>query len=595
MTTRCLISLALLVAFSAAHASAQPSVIVLNGSVATGVGFAVASGDVIATSERLGETVSCDGSPAQRLISRRLRGIALWKSGQTHPVAKLADDVALLRETGLVFLTPETVPVETITATADSTRWQLNVDVWLTETKAAVPPGAPLVRPSDGTVVGLAVASEGLETAVVSADSIRLTCFDAGVSLNQTSTPLASARIVASWPYGGSTDTEFSHAEADRLEAWRDIAGLLPTYQSSLIAADGSLYFGDRRGRVYCVDTVRRTLVWSQTLDAPIIFPPVVDEDRVYVPVFALLLEVRDESVLWRERHWYASGVGYLYAMDRRTGEIKWRHVSGLRGSPLLAADRVYLGGLNGYGALSAYSGRSLWLQGEYLGKHETPNWYVTGPEMGDTVSVLALQMRLYEKEPRRTLRIHGDTELRLVDKASGNTRRSIRLGQVLESDHPFATAFRVSPKGDAIVIATGKVARAYGLPDGRLMWERSLRGRVVPGSVFDDEYAYLPLDEPSITCLSISTGAVKWRFTGLKGAPGALLLKDSRLYLGALDGRLYGLSAAMGSLEWDLECPGGRVSGAPAMVGELLYFAASDGRIYAVANAVPVAGVSGN
>jgi outer membrane protein assembly factor BamB len=564
--------------------AAGASVVPVQGPEGAGVGFVIGDGRTLVTSVRLGAPISYADQELPLLVARQARGVSLHRLDQALVPLPLAESAPVGRGEEYRFLTPEAVAVVELRPTNDAARWQLASEAWLAAAAAPVPPGAPLVRTRDNAVVGLAVAIAEGRVVVAPVEGIRMACFDAGIA---APAPGAAAvrpgRVLANWPYGGEANREFKLSDADLLEAWREVAGLLPTYQSSLVAAGPRLYFGDRRGRVYCVDADRRSLIWAQTLGVPVIFPPVVDGDSVYVTVFGLLLEIRDNSFIWRNRHWYASGLSHLYAFNRHTGEIQWRHTAGLRSAPVVAGTRVYFGGLNGYGALDAQTGRPVWLGGEPIGRHERPFWYLVGPPSDGVLPILGLEMGLYEGKDLRRLRIAGAARLLLVEADTGKVRSTRKLGPMPASDHPFAAACGFSLPEDHVTFAVGKTARRYRVSDGALLWERSLSGSVVPGSLVTGSDLVLALDSPAIHCLSGETGREKWQFTRLKAAPGALLQESGAIYAGALDGRIYALAAATGDLAWDTECPGGRISGAPALVNGILYAAASDGRLYAL------------
>jgi outer membrane protein assembly factor BamB len=583
MRGRYLLTSLSLLALALVCSRAFAAVVEARGPRQAGVAVPIGDGTILVTAERLGSPLQVGGQEATLVVAKRARGIALWRVATPATPERLAESPRPTAEQSYHFLTPAVVKVAATPAVLDGGRWQLSLEVWVTRPDSPVPPGAPLCQ-GDGSVVGIAVASDETGTAVVPVGAIRVACFDAGVALNQAATVSTAAHFVANWPFGANVGEEFSRSEADRLEAWREIVGLLPTYYTSLLTSDQLIYLGDRRGEVHCIDSVGRTLTWSQQLDAPVVLPPVVSGEAVYVTVFGLLLEVKDQSVLFRNRHWYASGIGHLYAFNRRTGEILWRHVAGLRGPSVVQGDRVYFGGLNGYGALNAKTGKSVWLKGEGLGAHETPDWYIVGPPAGDTMPVFRVQLRLYEGKDYRTLRVCGEASLLTVDLATGETRQTTKLGKVSPSDHPFATFFAITRGGEAVVFGAGKMVRSCHLPDGKLEWERTLSGALVPGAISAAGQVIVPLDEPSVYSLDPATGEVKWSNTKLKGAPGYLLLQNGSLYLGTLGSDLYALSAQTGTEQWKLECPGGRVSGAPAILGDTLYAAAADGRIYAVA-----------
>jgi outer membrane protein assembly factor BamB len=565
--------------------SAAASVVPVQGPEEAGVGFAIGDGRTLVTSAQLGAPISYADQALPLLIARRARGVSLYRLDQALDPLPLAESTMLGRAEEYRFLTPEAVAVQELRPTNDTARWQLTSEAWLAAAPAPVPPGSPLVRTRDNAVVGLAVAVADGRVVVALVEGIRMACFDAGVSAPTASAGAAMrpGRIIANWPFGGQTESESKLSDADLLAAWRDVLGLLPTSQTSLVASGSLLYFGDQQGRVYCVDADRRTLVWIQTLRLPVIFPPVVSGDTVYVSVFGFNLEVRENDFLRTIRHWYASGFSHLYAFDRYTGEIRWRHTAGLRPAPVVAGNRVYFGGLNGYGALDAQTGKPVWLGGDPIRRQEHPRWYLVGPPSDGVLPILGIEMRLYEGREFRALRVAGEVRLLLVEADTGKVRSTPKLGTMPTSDHPFAAACEFSLPEDHITFAVGKTARRYRVSDGALLWERSLPGSVVPGSLLTGSDLVLALDTPAVHCLRAESGSEKWQFTGLKAAPGALLQEDGAIYAGALDGRIYALKAATGDLAWDTECPGGRISGAPALVDGVLYAAASDGRLYAL------------
>ena len=401
------------------------------------------------------------------------------------------------------------------------------------------PIGAPLVSLAKSEVIGLAVRTDKQGIIIVGLANLKLLCFDAGVELTRSEAAETIPHFLGNWPYGGANASEFRLSDLRTLEEWRDVAGLLPTSQSSLLVADGLLYFGDNSQEFYCVDSERRGLVWSQQLRAPVIFAPALDAARVYATVVSLELEVEAKTVLWTERHWYAQGRSILYAFDRRTGEVRWTHTTGFRTTPLVQEGRVYFGGLTGYGVLEAETGKSVWIQDSPLSRKELPFWYVLGKPTRDTLPVLAVRLR-QRMDPKWILRAEGDTKVLFVEAATGKTQKEIPLPRVPMSDHPFAASAVFSPTLDRVTVAVGNAVRAYRLPEGTLLWERPLAGSVVPGAVLQENRWFLPLDAPGVACINLETGQQEWAFQQMTGAPGALTLQDGTLLFGALDSNLY-------------------------------------------------------
>ncbi len=569
-------------------ALAQDSVVPVHSELEAGVGFSIGAGNVLVTSARLGSSISCNEVVLESLGLYPVRGIGLFRLDRLLLPLELAEKAVINSSEEYAFLIPYPIPAETVVQTNDPARSKVTGEAWLVKTSYPVPPGAPLVRESDQLVMGVAIHNIEDTVVAVSVDRIRLCCFDAGLPLARNQRQPTSARIVRNWPYTGFRAREFHLSDLRRLEAWRDIVGLLPTYSTSIVTAGNHFYLGDREGRVFSVDSKKRTLVWSQNLDWPVIFPPVIAGDTLYVTIFGLQLEMQDNSFIFRNRHWSASGVSILYAFNRHTGEIRWRHITGLRSAPIVQDGLVYFGGLGGYGVLKSETGESVWINGNPLTREERPFWYLINAPVGDTIYVVAVKMRLLEKLPQRILLASGEIQLLEVEAKTGAVRSKIKLGKVRDSQHPFATACHLQASENIITIAVGEVLRGYDISNGKLLWEKALPGMLVPGAVGEGNAFFLSTDKPQVQAVDVLTGNPLWNFDGLTGIPGYLLAHDDSIVFGALDSQTYELSAETGECLWSLECPGGKISGGPAYLNNTFLFAASDGRVYVIAPPLP-------
>ncbi|MBA3347454.1 MAG: PQQ-binding-like beta-propeller repeat protein [Actinobacteria bacterium] len=129
---------------------------------------------------------------------------------------------------------------------------------------------------------------------------------------------------------------------------WRTKLG--PT-ESSPLVANGRVYVGDWRGRVYALDEGTGRVRWTFQADGRVKGAVTLSGNRLYAATYE----------------------GYLYAIDVRTGKQIWRTRSqdrlGGRGqfysTPAAAYGRVYIGSTDGklysYGATT---GRLIWSQG---------------------------------------------------------------------------------------------------------------------------------------------------------------------------------------------------------------------------------------
>jgi outer membrane protein assembly factor BamB len=95
----------------------------------------------------------------------------------------------------------------------------------------------------------------------------------------------------------------------------------------SMALANGSLFVGDYRGALSCLDAVSGKLKWRFPTEAQILATPVISGNLIYI----------------------GSGDGNLYALNAETGRPSWSYPTGeIRGSAALANGHLYVGSLGG-------------------------------------------------------------------------------------------------------------------------------------------------------------------------------------------------------------------------------------------------------
>ncbi len=120
---------------------------------------------------------------------------------------------------------------------------------------------------------------------------------------------------------------------------WRRTVALT---ESSPLAADGTVYFGDTSGVVHAVVAATGAERWSYDTGSPVKGAPALAGGRLFVGNYG----------------------GSVYALDPRTGKLVWQ--SGGHGamysSPAVVGGRVYIGSISGpVLAFSARTGSELW------------------------------------------------------------------------------------------------------------------------------------------------------------------------------------------------------------------------------------------
>jgi len=122
-------------------------------------------------------------------------------------------------------------------------------------------------------------------------------------------------------------------------------------YLSSAVVADGSIYFGSGDGKVYALDERSGQMKWKFQTGEVVHASPALADGALFV----------------------GSWDSYFYALDARTGQEKWRFKTGedreihnqvgLQASPVVAGDVVYFGCRDSnFYAVDAKSGRKKWV-----------------------------------------------------------------------------------------------------------------------------------------------------------------------------------------------------------------------------------------
>lgn len=262
-----------------------------------------------------------------------------------------------------------------------------------------------------------------------------------------------------------------------------------------------------------------------------------------------------------------------VHAVDfEREAVLEWRFRTGkpIFSSPVISEGIVYAGGLDSIlYAVEINSGKLKWK-------------FKTGGEIRSTVCLYQQKLFLFS----------GDGNLYCIDRITGKlVWKFATKGNILgDRRYDFADYYQSSP-----VVANGKVffgagdSRAYALDvvDGKLIWvyktgavlhatPARYRDRVFVGSFDGNIYA-----------LSQSSGELLWKFKtiGHRYFPdgevqGAPVVSNDVVYVGARDYNLYAIDAMEGSAHWRKTFPFGWAM-ALTPRDSVIYVGTSDDRVF--------------
>lgn len=115
---------------------------------------------------------------------------------------------------------------------------------------------------------------------------------------------------------------------------------------------------------------------------------------------------------------------------------------------------------------------------------------------------------------------------------------------------------------------------------DGQPVWQFATGGAVTAEPLVQDGRVYVGSFSSDFYALDAETGQLIWKFSGATGWYWSGAVSNGRtLFVGSTDGYLYALDAASGQLQWAAST-NGSIVGSPALVGDRVAFASTDGRV---------------
>ena len=302
---------------------------------------------------------------------------------------------------------------------------------------------------------------------------------------------------------------------------------------------DGVIYFGGDDGNIYAVDAADGRQRWKRKTDGPVPATPAIDGDTLYV----------------------GSYDGKFYALDARTGALRWKFTTdgerrfeakGLHGmlpknqtiadafdvylsSPVVAAGLVYFGSGDGHVyALDAKSGDLRW-------KFRTGDVVHASPAYADGVVFFG----------------SWDSHFYAVDARTGQEKWRFRGGedQVLHNQVGFQSSPAVV---DGVVYTGCRDSKLYALDaaTGREKWRFDAGASWVISSpaVVQGKVIFGTSDSSLYVVLDADTGRELVRKQGLAYVFSSPSVAGSTVYIGVLNGTLEARDLASGDVLWEYQ-----------------------------------------
>jgi outer membrane protein assembly factor BamB len=268
------------------------------------------------------------------------------------------------------------------------------------------------------------------------------------------------------------------------------------------VMAEGKLFLLKNNGAVYAIDKKTGKVKWKRKLGVLAAASPAYGNGRIFVPLLS-----RGKKL-----------PGALYALDAKTGKILWRRLlpSRTESSPVFDNDRVYFGSENG--------------------------------------TVYALRA--------------GDGGVRWTYKANGAVKAALALadGKLYFGDYS-GRVYAIRQADGGQVWNTGTKSGAFGFRSGQFYSTAAVAyGRVYLGNTDGRMYSFASSNGK--LAWAKSTGGYVYSSPAVAQVPGF----KPAVYFGSYDGKFYALDARSGKVIWSYK-DGGKISGGATVVGDIVYF----------------------
>lgn len=383
---------------------------------------------------------------------------------------------------------------------------------------------------------------------------------------------------------------------------------------SSPVVSDGVVYVGSEDHRLYALDAETGLAKWHFQTEGPISSTPAVSYDKVF----------------------FLSYDGNFYALNKGTGKLQWKFSTGgeskfkvkdyfngsfqpdfwdfFLSSPALDPSTVYFGSSDGnIYALDRETGKKRWSYRTGASIHSSPalyeNYLVTG----------AWDSRIY-----------------CLDKNNGAIKWVYTTGR--DTTKYIWMGIQASPSIDeGIAFIGSRDAKLYALQleTGDTLWTQSdFEGSWLPGSAAIDQTNLYCGSSDAFSFYSIDklSGRINYRTNLDSYAFSSPAVINEMAYLGAANGRLYGINLDDGLINWEFQTNGSRtdsirlfnqqgkldtakaqfllkdikdmptlsalyqkifgsvgaILSSPSIANGILYFGSCDGHIYAISSKIP-------
>jgi outer membrane protein assembly factor BamB len=297
----------------------------------------------------------------------------------------------------------------------------------------------------------------------------------------------------------------------------------------SPVIQSGLIYIGSSDSCLYALDQQSGNLKWK----------------------FRSNGEIRSDALVVNEILYCYNSSGNLYALNPRTGKLNWTfHTSGEKyydawdyylASPVYSQGTLFIGNGNGkLYALNAFSGKQKWI-------FETP-----GPIHG-TVTVDS--NKVYA----------GSFDGTLYALNAGSGKQVWKFKTIGDAYFPKGEIQKGAALDQGVLYFGSRDYNIYAInaKKGHGQWNMKEAGSWVIAipMVYEGNIYFGTSDSHSFYCMGKDYGDVKWKIPLNMRVFGSAVAKDSLVYFGCFNGKIYGANYRTGAIEWIFQTDGSKAN----------------------------------
>lgn len=262
--------------------------------------------------------------------------------------------------------------------------------------------------------------------------------------------------------------------------------------------------------------------------------------------------------------HVYAPALqGYLYCLDRQTGEELWKYRSiestdekqfapGFKAAPLVIADAVYIGDEDGVlHAINRASGKPMWR-------------FATGSEIAGGVALF---------ENKLLLASH-DFYLYCLSQ-EGKEQWKFETNDMINCSPGIAEHFTFLSGCDALL-------RVVDIKSGEEIRSVEMESHLIASPAIVDDMLYIGSHAGDVSAVNWKTGDLIWRYNGDRDLPyhASAAVTDDLVLVGSHDKNMHAIDRATGKARWVVPTKA-RIESSAAVVDSRVFFGSGDGNLY--------------